>query len=515
MNRPLFLDSVFSHSWDFIPLPIFVYDTKGALQYVNIRCKEVFNIRIEEKDSTETNFFSLANIVHEPITENFMAQEVEKQMFVYINPSTKAMVLHHQVNAIKYTATITKLLDDNKINKGFFVVLQEESLQDHAFNMLKEANENLRESEEIKNTFLANFNHEVRTPLNAIIGFSELMCDTDSKEKKKEYMDFIYSSNEQLLRIVSDILDLSKIDVGYNVKPQKKDFAKCFNELALSLKERNKNKDVEIEIVSPFRKILSEVDFPRIAQVITNFTTNAMKFTPKGKITIGYSYENGIMEVYVKDTGIGIPKEKQHIIFERFQKVNPFSKGSGLGLSIVKALMAPFGVECGFESTFGKGSYFWARGPLIMTEIAVEKDEEKKEENAFIPSTNAAKPQNRRILVAEDDDTNFFLLSQILGDQNTLVRAMDGQEAVLISSKQSFDLILMDIRMPIVDGFKATSMIRRKDKTVPIIALSSNSLETDNQYAIEVGCNAIMEKPVRKKNLFNIIADEERKLARK
>ena len=494
-----------SPTWDIIPLPIFVYDSGGNLVYVNKRCEELFHIVVENCTTTNVDMFHLKHIAKTKIDDAFMSEEQTRSLTVHVNPFSKTIIHHHQVNAIDYQVTISKLYDMPACTTGYFVIFEEKSEPVHAYNMMKQAKESLQVSEKIKNSFLANFNHEVRTPLNAIIGFSELMAETNDIARKQVYMDYIYINNEQLLRSVSDILDLSRIDAGYDVKPERKDFSKCFDQLALSLKERNTNSEVEIEIVNPFKKILAEVDFPRIAQVVTNFATNAMKFTPKGKITIGYSYEEGIMEVYVKDTGIGIPKDKQHLVFDRFQKVDPFSKGSGLGLSIVKALMSPFGVECGFESTYGKGSYFWARGPLVMTELFVEREEIFEPTHDQAMSSSPVLPCNQHILIAEDDDTNFFLLTQILGENNILYRACDGQEAVLLSRKHAFDLILMDIRMPVMDGFKATSIIRRFDKTTPIIALTSNSLELDTNLAFQVGCHAVLDKPVRKKTLLRAI----------
>ena len=499
------LGNSISRIWDTIPLPIFAYDNRGNLVYANSRSKETFLIDKKEDMSTIADMFNLKHFVKTQIDEVFMDSQQEMSFSVQINPLTKNIIHHHQINSIEYHATLSKLYDSNNVTNGYFLVLEESTELVRSYKIMKDAQKHLQEAENIKDSFLANFSHEVRTPLNAIIGFSELMAETNSVEKKQEYMKYIYVNNEQLLRSITDILDLSRIDIGYTIKPQKKDFSNCFDQLALSLKELNTNKNVEIEIVNPFKKILAEVDFPRIAQVVTNFASNAMKFTPKGKITIGYSYIDGIMEVYVKDTGIGIPQDKQHLMFERFQKVDPFSKGSGLGLSIVKALMSPFGVECGFESTFGKGSYFWAKGPLVMTEIFVERKEPTKQHFEHTNSSIEKLSKNLNILVAEDNDTNYFLLTQILGEDNTLFRARDGQEAVLLNRKQKFDLIIMDIRMPIMDGFKATSIIRRKDKNVPIIALSSGSLEVDNVYAIEVGCNKLLNKPIRKQTLLNAI----------
>lgn len=496
-----------SPTWEIIPLPIFVYDTDGRLIYVNRKCGEEFHIYLNAGISTNADMFRLKHITKVAVGDLFAPNESSKSLTIHVNPLTHTIIHHQQANAIEYQATVSKLYDTSNIINGYFVVLEEYSEPRYAYNIMKAAKESLQESEKIKNSFLANFNHEVRTPLNAIVGFSELMAETNNMERKKLYMDYIYINNEQLLRAISDILDLSRIDSGYDVKPERKDFSQCFEQLALSLKERNTNSEVEIEIINPFKKIIAEVDFPRIAQVITNFATNAMKFTPKGKITIGYSYDDGIMEVYVKDTGIGIPADKQHLVFERFQKVDPFSKGSGLGLSIVKALMSPFGVECGFESTYGEGSYFWARGPLVMTEIFVERDEDVEHVINTHTSSMATAPKNQTILIADDSDTNYFLLSQILGEENTLLRARNGQDAVLLNRKEKFDLILMDIRMPIMDGFKATTIIRRSDKTTPIIALSSNSLESDTHKALEVGCNVILDKPVRKKTLLNAIAE--------
>jgi signal transduction histidine kinase len=225
---------------------------------------------------------------------------------------------------------------------------------------LEKEKEKAQQADKLKSAFLANMSHEIRTPLNAIVGFSNLMEDADEDERK-EYVKIINTNNELLLRLISDILDLAKIESGViQLEFTEFDLALFFNELYSGLRQRERRPGVELLCENPFKKCIVCTDRNRLAQLITNFTTNAIKYTPSGHIRMGYGcIDNGI-HVYVEDTGIGIPKEKQNRIFHRFEKLDDFAQGTGLGLSICKAITDTLGGRIGFDSTAGKGSVFWA-----------------------------------------------------------------------------------------------------------------------------------------------------------
>ena len=234
----------------------------------------------------------------------------------------------------------------------------------HLTESLKEALAMAKESDLMKSAFLANMSHEIRTPLNSIVGFSELIADEEDAEQRQEYFKYIAMNNEMLLTLINDILDLSKIEAGFKYLPKDTDFPEYFDRVATSLRSRLSNPDVEFIVDNPLDHLYVSIDPDRFAQVITNYTTNAIKHTNKGSIRLGYKYDKGVLEIFVRDTGGGIAPEVQCHLFQRFQKLDDHTQGTGLGLAIVKALMTQFGGDCGCESALGEGSYFWARVPI-------------------------------------------------------------------------------------------------------------------------------------------------------
>lgn len=218
-----------------------------------------------------------------------------------------------------------------------------------------------KESDKLKSAFLANMSHEIRTPLNAIVGFSTLLSETEEEEDKAEFSHIIQTNSDLLLRLIGDILDLSKVEAGMvDFKTERFDMVPYFNELSKSLKQRITNPDIQFFVDNPYSSCMINFDKGRMAQIITNYVTNAFKFTVSGYVTMGYSYVDGGIRIYVTDTGTGIPKEKQSKVFQRFEKLNEFAQGTGLGLSICKAITEARGGRVGFESVEGKGSTFWA-----------------------------------------------------------------------------------------------------------------------------------------------------------
>ena len=225
---------------------------------------------------------------------------------------------------------------------------------------LKAAKEKAEQSDKLKSAFLANMSHEIRTPLNAIIGFSELAIEADNAEDKEQYLDIVKSNNEHLLRLISDVLDLSKIEAGFiDLKCETFDMAACFEELAQTLRLRFTNPDVVFKAINPYRGCVVRLDKNRLIQVFTNYVTNAMKFTEAGEVVMGYEYVEGHIKGYVRDTGVGIDDEKKKRLFNRFEKLNDFAQGTGLGLSICKALVEAQGGAVGADSAKGVGSTFW------------------------------------------------------------------------------------------------------------------------------------------------------------
>ena len=367
---------------------------------------------------------------------------------------------------------------------------------------LAAAKEQAEQSNKLKSAFLANMSHEIRTPLNAIVGFSELLKDTDVPEEREEFWNIIHTNNDLLLRLIGDILDLSKIESGMiELRPERYDVALLFGEIYAAMEQRMHNPQVQLQVEQPYSACMVTLDRNRMSQVVTNFVTNAIKFTTEGYIRMGYRVENGGVLVLVEDTGIGIEKEKLDKVFERFYKLNDFAQGTGLGMSICRAILEATGGRIGVESEVGKGSTFWAWFPCADIEISEKENllEDVSGEDAF---EDVAR-KNMSVLVAEDNDNHYLLLDRILNKYATrVVRAINGVEAVYWAGKEEFDVVLMDVGMPVMDGLEAARQIRQKDNDVCIIGCSAEAFEGDRHRALEAGCNAFLPKPIKREELL-------------
>ena len=394
---------------------------------------------------------------------------------------------------------------------GIVIRVDDVTEREEMIKELQIAKMHAEQSDELKSAFLANMSHEIRTPLNAIVGFSGLMMYA-SDEEKEDYMQIINNNNEMLLKLISDILDLSKLEAGsVELKYEEFDLTDYFNSMFASMKQRATNPKIQIVAVNPYQHCLVTLDRNRVAQIITNYVTNAIKYTPEGTIEMGYEYREEGIYFYVKDSGIGIPDEKKNKVFHRFEKLDEFAQGTGLGLSICKAIAEAMGGNVGFESEYGKGSLFWALLPCeveIPSEITQQRAErvtssDKKDIVAGTSSSNT--PGRKTILVAEDIQSNYQLVSALLRKRFNLVHAANGQEAIEILHKRHIDLLLMDMKMPVMDGLTATAEIRKFNAELPIIALTAHVFENDRLTAMNAGCNEYLVKPIDRAKLMAVL----------
>lgn len=370
---------------------------------------------------------------------------------------------------------------------------------------LKELKEKAELSDRLKSAFLANMSHEIRTPLNAIVGFSELMVTCDDPEEKKEYINIIQSNNELLLRLINDILDLSKIESGIlERKRETFNLAKVCNELYTMIQPKITNPDVEFQMDNSGPDCWIFLDRSRLKQVWMNYLTNAVKCTKSGYIKMGYSIEREGIRIYVEDSGVGIPEELQERVFGRFQKLNEFAQGTGLGLAISRAIIEGAGGEVGFTSTPGIGSTFWA---WIPCEISTQKEHTP---TISLPlqhqlSLNEIDKKELKILIAEDNESNYSLVQHILKSYH-LTHVQNGAEAVNKVREEEFDLVLMDMKMPVMGGLEATRKIREFNNRIPIIALTANAFDADRISALDAGCNEFLAKPLKKSQLLELFS---------
>ena len=367
---------------------------------------------------------------------------------------------------------------------GFIADIQKRRDDEQA---LIEAKHRAEESDRLKSAFLANVSHEIRTPLNAIVGFSEVIAHTESECEREEYLDIVKANSNLLLHLINDILDLSRIESG---KMEFIDENIQMDELCEELRQmhqmRIKN-DVKIIFERPAASLTIVSDSHRLRQLYSNLISNAIKYTEKGAITFGYKLKGDMMEGYVRDSGSGIPAEKLNNVFGRFEKLDLLKQGFGLGLSICKSILDKMGGEIWVESELGVGSCFYFLIPC----------------NGTFP---VAGEQNKPlILVAEDMDCNYELVKAILEERYSVLRANDGIDVVTKYESSKPDLILMDVRMPGLDGLSAAGIIRELNPTIPIIATTAFAFETDREMALAAGCNEYMPKPLEAEKLKTMI----------
>ena len=343
-----------------------------------------------------------------------------------------------------------------------------------------------------KSVFLSNMSHEIRTPLNALSGFSSLLTEEGlDDETRRQCNEVIQQNSELLLKLINDVIDLSSLEFGklQFCIAQHDAVSICRN--VIDTVNKVKQTQAELTFTTELEEMPIETDDSRLQQVLINLLINATKFTPQGSIVLKLEKETDDTVLFtVTDTGCGIPKDKQKSIFGRFVKLNSFEQGTGLGLSICQTLVEHMGGTIGVDSEEGKGSTFWFTLPYKAA-IAVEESIKKEEIQPISIEKNKF-----TILIAEDNESNYKLFASILKGEYQLIHAWDGQEAVEMFKQYNPQIILMDINMPVMDGYEATKEIRKYSAKVPIIAITAFAYASDEQRVMESGFDGYMPKPI-------------------
>ncbi|MCF8364703.1 MAG: response regulator [Bacteroidales bacterium] len=377
------------------------------------------------------------------------------------------------------------------------------------------AREKAELSDKLKSAFLANMSHEIRTPLNAIVGFAQMLGEEGiGLEETHEFKAVIIKNTDVLLRLISDIIEMAMIEAGeLKIHSENRAVGETMNQILqiwmMSSEVSENIEKIKFTFEAPSTKSsnnIFKIDSLRFSQIIDNLLMNAFRFTRVGEITLGYHFniDNHVV-IFVKDTGVGISKEDQTTIFDRFRqvdelKVRPFS-GTGLGLAITKKLVEHLSGEIWVDSEIGKGSTFFIKFPLEFGKASVQSSV-ILEETTTLKIVNEPSLVSKHILVVEDNDSSFDFLEILLKRKAAVVyRAVNGKEAVEKTLSNNYDMVLMDLQLPEMSGFDAIKTIRLTDKEIPIIVQTAFSEQNERDKAFEAGCNFYLIKPITKRKL--------------
>jgi PAS domain S-box-containing protein len=401
-------------------------------------------------------------------------------------------------------------LDKDDLSKGVTFITMDITKRKQSEEELIKAKEKAEESERLKSAFLANMSHEIRTPMNGILGFAELLKEPSlTLEEQQDFIQTIQISGARMLNTINSIVDISKIESGLmkvDIKAtninEKMEFTYKFFKPEVEIK----GLQFLFKSSLPSKEAIIKTDNEKVYGILTNLVKNAIKFTYEGSIEFGYEKKGKYLEFFVKDTGTGIPQNQQQIIFERFRQgsdsLTRKYEGSGLGLSIAKSYVEMLEGKIWVESEEGKGSTFYFTIPYNA--VLEEKIEIV---NAVSIEHKEVQTKNLKILIAEDDEISHSLLMRTIQKISKItLNAITGIEAVeACRNNPDLDLVLMDIRMPVMNGLEATRKIRQFNKDVIIIAQTSYAFSDDNKKAIEAGCNDYISKPVNMILLHDLI----------
>ncbi len=416
------------------------------------------------------------------------------------------------------------------------LVFRNAHLIDHQENLIQSrtkellvAKEHAEESDRLKSAFLANMSHEIRTPMNGILGFADLLKEPNlTTDEQREYIKIIEKSGVRMLNIINDIIDISKIESGLmKVVMNESNINSQIDYVYTFFKPEVERKGMNLILGGclPDKEAIIRTDREKLFAILTNLVKNAIKYTNEGSIEFGYdlvethdraslhhglgaeeTHDRASLRFFVKDTGIGIPKDRQSAIFERFIQadVSDISarEGAGLGLAITKAYVEMLHGTIWVESEIGKGSTFYFTIPYDV------RDNEKKEEiHKVFLEEKEEKERDFKLLIVDDDDISRTFLATILKKIcEKALFAKNGKEAVeLCKNHRDLDLILMDIKMPVLNGYEATQQIRQFNNDVVIIAQTAFGLEGDREKSIEAGCNDYLAKPIKKVELMEVV----------
>ncbi len=488
-------------SWSDEVKEIIDYDTNESIMSLSDFLKQVHSDDIEEMQNilfSPKKANRLFNFEFRYVTRNGVGKVLQAQGIAESDAKHRLTSLFGTVLDITERKRIENKL---KRQKDHYMKLNEELII---------SRKKAEESEKLKTSFFANMSHEIRTPMNGILGFSGLLMEPElSNEERLEYSQVIVDSGKRLLHIVNDILDISKLESD-TFKISKTDVH--VNHLLDTLyslfgqDEKVQSGDIVFSLhKADADECTIHTDHNRLSQILTNLLSNAMKFTNKGKVDFGYRLVGDALNFFVKDTGIGVPDDMQTIIFEPFRQVEGHlvkaHGGTGLGLSISKKLTELLGGEMSMESHEGEGTSFEFTLPYEHKQVMPAH-------HKAMVSQYELKEQIKDVclLIAEDDDINYLFFKSFLGTRLTLLRAVNGQEAIdMVKAHPEIDIVLMDVKMPVMDGLEATKRLKVDYPNLPIIVQTAYAMIEDKEEVFRAGANDYLTKPINRRDLLEKI----------
>lgn len=487
------------------PNSIFITDINGIIEYINPTTIKLTGYASEELIGQNPRIFSSGETPKEEYSLLWKTIKTGKEWKGEFRNKKKNGELFWQ------SVTISPILNDfDEITH--YVAISEDVTESKELTLeLIKAKEKAEESDRLKTAFLHNISHEIRTPMNAIVGFSGFLHDPNLNfEKRKQFTDIIVQSSNQLLSIISDIVNIATLEAGQEKIHEgeinlNSTLELLYEQFLIKAKKQHLIFNLKTFLSDHEDRIIS--DETKLVQILTNLIGNALKFTQQGSINFGYTIKNNELEFFVEDTGIGVHPEMHEKIFKRFRQVESTMErkfgGSGLGLSISKAYVELLGGKIWLISELDKGSTFFFTIPFKRA-----KQNTLLEKQIYIESEKGIKEQST-LLVAEDEDSNFMLIEEQLSELNfNIIRALNGIDAVEICKSKNIDLVLMDINMPLLDGYEATKQIRFFNADIPIIAQTAYSTDNDMNRAFMSGCTDFISKPIKQKLLISKIREQ-------
>ncbi|WP_297087928.1 PAS domain S-box protein [uncultured Draconibacterium sp.] len=441
--------------------------------------------------------------------ENAELAELEKTLVQTKKGNWKGELINKRKDNTLFPILLsTSVIEDDKNNEiGYIGVVIDITEIKKNTNELIAAKEKAEESDRLKSAFLANMSHEIRTPMNGILGFTNLLLEPDlSDETKDHYVQIIHQSGERMLSTVTNIVEISKIEAGIvEVKNSELNVYEVIQNLIsfFQVQAQKKGLLLNFEQENPEADFKFFTDKNKLESILTNLIKNAIKFTDKGEISVGVTPKNNLLEFVVTDSGIGIPKTRQTAIFNRFEQADiedtKAFEGSGLGLSIAKSYVEILGGNMWVESIEGEGSQFYFTIPWL----SLVKNESIRKASKNIRENSGSK---YNVLIVEDDEVSAIYLKEILKNKAAkIVHVKSGELAINECRTTAFDVVLMDVKMPGIDGLETTKRIREFDTELVIIAQTAYAMHGDNDKAIASGCNDYLSKPIRKNELIQRI----------